>query len=148
VYERLDSESPNRSPSMAKRVPWCKLEPAKPGDRESRQKKTSSQASVPEGLACNTSNALEALRFTVRFKIFDRCGLPPINRRGPTPLHVHCHFQPRFSLVIFRLLLLPLRPASRPPRKPWSTQEVSFLLGLDVCSHFLVIGVTCLNPAF
>jgi hypothetical protein len=51
VYERLDSESPNRSPSMAKCLPWCEPEPAKPGDRESRHKKTSSQASVPKGLA-------------------------------------------------------------------------------------------------
>jgi hypothetical protein len=48
VYERLDSESPNRSPSMVKRLPRCKPEPVKLGDRESRQKKTSSQAAVPQ----------------------------------------------------------------------------------------------------
>jgi hypothetical protein len=101
VYERLDFESPNRSPSMAKRLPQCKPESAKPGDRESRRKKTSSQAAVPGDLAGNTSNALEALLFTVGFEIFDRYGLLPINRRGPMPLHAHCHFQPRFSLVIF-----------------------------------------------
>jgi hypothetical protein len=82
VYERLDSESPNRSPSMAKRLPWREPKPAKPRDRESRHKKTSSQASVPNGLAWNTSNALEALRFTIRYKIFDRWVSPPINRWG------------------------------------------------------------------
>jgi hypothetical protein len=42
---------PNRSPSMAKRLPWRKPAAAKPGDRESRRKKTSSKASVLKGLA-------------------------------------------------------------------------------------------------
>jgi hypothetical protein len=51
VYERLDSESPNKSPSMAKSLPWREPEPAKTEDQESRHKKTSSQASVPKGLA-------------------------------------------------------------------------------------------------
>jgi hypothetical protein len=42
---------PNKSPSMAKHLPWRKPEPGKLGDRESRHKETSSQASVPKGLA-------------------------------------------------------------------------------------------------
>jgi hypothetical protein len=109
---------PNRSPSMVKRLPWCRPEPAKPGGRESRWKKTSSQAAVPGDLTGNTSNALEVLLFTVGFEIFDRYSLPPINRRGPTPLRAHWHFQPRFSLVIFSSVVSAFASCKSLQRKP------------------------------
>jgi hypothetical protein len=139
---------PNRSPSMAKHLPRCRPEPAKPGDRESRRKKTSPQAAVLGDLAGNTSNALEALLFTVGFEIFDRYSLPPINRRGPTPLHAHCQSPPRFSLVIFSSVASAFASCESLQRKPQSIREVSFPSGSNTCFRFSVFGVMRLSSRF
>jgi hypothetical protein len=75
----LDSESPNRSPSVAKRLRCCKLEPSKPMIRESRKKKMSFTTSTPEIAVRITKTPSFSSRW---IQNFDRYALLPINRRG------------------------------------------------------------------